>query len=1743
MTGEARIDGGLTAGWGTALVADGASASFVALGASAIDGANLYARNGGAIHLPGLATYTGGNGNNDLQATGSGSVLDLSGLTTLTGTSNGGYRTRIDATDGGRVDLSGVATAARHLYLTSSGVGSVIDLANATTLDGSATSNGVTDPVRLWVASGGEINTPNVEILKTVGLYAYDGSTLAFPLATTYAGQVNARTYLVAQGQGSTIDLPAVTDFAGANGDWNGMVYAYVQAIDGGRVDLSSVTTFTRHVSFLANAGTVDLSAAVTLDGSTTHNGASNPIRLEVDRGGSIPTPNVTTLQSVGLYAYDGSTLDFPLVTSYSGQTNVRAYLVAEGQSSTIDLSALTDFAGANGDWNGMVYAYVQAIDGGRVDLSSVTTFTRHVSFLANAGTVDLSAAVTLDGSTTHNGASNPIRLEVDRGGSIPTPNVTTLQSVGLYAYDGSTLDFPLVTSYSGQTNVRAYLVAEGQSSTIDLSALTDFAGANGDWNGMVYAYVQAIDGGRVDLSSVTTFTRHVSFLANAGTVDLSAAVTLDGSTTHNGASNPIRLEVDRGGSIPTPNVTTLQSVGLYAYDGSTLAFPLVTSYSGQTYIRTYLVAQGQSSTIDLSAVTDFVGSYSDWGGIAYAYVQAIDGGLVDLSSATTFTRQISFLANAGTVDLTAAVTLDGSTTYNGASNPIRLEVDRGGSIPTPNVTTLQSVGLYAYDGSTLAFPLVTSYSGQTYVRAYLVAQGQSSTIDLSAVTDFVGSYSDWGGIAYAYVQAIDGGLVDLSSATTFTRQISFLANAGTVDLTAAVTLDGSTTYNGASNPIRLEVDRGGSIPTPNVTTLQSVGLYAYDGSTLAFPLVTSYSGQTYVRTYLVAQGQSSTIDLSAVTDFVGSYSDWGGIAYTYVQAIDGGRVDLSSATTFTRQISFLANAGTIDLSAATSLDGSTTYNGASDPIRLQVSRGGSIPTPNVTALHAVSLYADSSSRLAFPNALSYEGRSSIHTTIQADGAGSEIALPAVTSFRGNVGNWGGTDYAQVTARDGGQVDLSSLTTIGDQTSFLADRGRIAFSDGIVSLSGLSNLTDDFGAITAGTIQLTTGANVTASGRLTASLVNGGQLRVGSGPAELEVTGDYTQADNGSLWMDLSGWVPGLNYDRLTVGGRLDLDGTLNVATGSFRPDFGNEFTLLRFATRGCDFVTKTGLDLGGGLFLAARYETDHMALDAGDVPDSGRQCLIEPEFTDVRIGPDPAKVNDPLSITFDVSEPLVANPAVTVDGHPAAFVSVAGSLYTYSYLVTGAETEGTVDVVISGENLSGGIGTTTDSVTLDFTPPTLGSLAIIPAQVDVGQALSVSFRASEPLSTNTIVKIGGLDASLYSVSGLDYIYRRTITGGEGAGPVDVEVVALDLAGNSATVSGTAEVYSGGLAVDAASIQFSTASPRVGDLVTATAVVRNTGVFDLENVPVAFRLLGPGGIVRPLGAQTIATIPAGGSASLLASFDVQTTGVQVFEVLADPDDLILEDSETDNVARRSLVVGDPVSSIILVSASLSESSVLPGRVLTLDGTAVYNPAVGPSGNLAVAGGSVFVTIPGAGGVVATTTDANGHFAVSLAAPTAAGSYSVDVRASDGTAEGVAVLPLTVNNPPEGVDLYLRPEFIGFSDASPLVNASVTINARIYNVGGLDQSGPVEVQFYDGATLLGTATLTDLAAGASKTVSLDHAFATPGSHAVTVVVDPADAVTELVESNNTASLRADGPRQRARLRARGHRLLR
>lgn len=85
------------------------------------------------------------------------------------------------------------------------------------------------------------------------------------------------------------------------------------------------------------------------------------------------------------------------------------------------------------------------------------------------------------------------------------------------------------------------------------------------------------------------------------------------------------------------------------------------------------------------------------------------------------------------------------------------------------------------------------------------------------------------------------------------------------------------------------------------------------------------------------------------------------------------------------------------------------------------------------------------------------------------------------------------------------------------------------------------------------------------------------------------------------------------------------------------------------------------------------------------------------------------AKSGNIVTAIFTTSETLVANPTVTIGAQAMTFISLVGSTYTYRRTLSGTETVGTCNVLVTGTDLAGNVTTNTNvgNVTTDFTAPT----------------------------------------------------------------------------------------------------------------------------------------------------------------------------------------------------------------------------------------------------------------------------------------------------------------------------------------------------------------------------------------------------------------------------------------------------
>ena len=295
---------------------------------NSISQTSLLAANGATLDFSTAASFHGGSGfSHQLRAEGGNSVIDLSGLTTFTGTTGSQghttFYTGISAFSGGRVDLGNVTSVHNQAYLQAngmdgSGAASTIDLANLTQFAGGARGQIVS------VADAGIITAPMLNSISQTSLLAANGATLDFSTAVAFDGG-NGFTYRIrADGDNSLINLSGVTSFAGTTGSQGHTTFfTEVEALNGGLVDLQNVTTANNQVRFNASGDNgagipsrLDLRALSSLTGESSKS-------LSVSAAGVIDLSAINSLNGTSLSATNAGQLDLSNLADYHGSSTV----------------------------------------------------------------------------------------------------------------------------------------------------------------------------------------------------------------------------------------------------------------------------------------------------------------------------------------------------------------------------------------------------------------------------------------------------------------------------------------------------------------------------------------------------------------------------------------------------------------------------------------------------------------------------------------------------------------------------------------------------------------------------------------------------------------------------------------------------------------------------------------------------------------------------------------------------------------------------------------------------------------------------------------------------------------------------------------------------------------------------------------------------------------------------------------------------------------------------------------------------------------------------------------------------------------------------------------------------------------------------------------------------------------------------------------------------------------------------
>ncbi|MBV7339679.1 hypothetical protein KFU94_67995 [Chloroflexi bacterium TSY] len=285
------------------------------------------------------------------------------------------------------------------------------------------------------------------------------------------------------------------------------------------------------------------------------------------------------------------------------------------------------------------------------------------------------------------------------------------------------------------------------------------------------------------------------------------------------------------------------------------------------------------------------------------------------------------------------------------------------------------------------------------------------------------------------------------------------------------------------------------------------------------------------------------------------------------------------------------------------------------------------------------------------------------------------------------------------------------------------------------------------------------------------------------------------------------------------------------------------------------------------------------------------------------------------------------------------------------------------------------------------------------------------------------------------------------------------------------------------LVVHDKNIGFSSITPITGDDVTIHASIRNNGDADAQNVSVQFVDVTDGGAV-PIGTnQIIVEIPVGGSSTVEIGYStVGLFGDRKIQVIADRNNLLVESSEKDNVAKATLTVGLPtIPNLVMLSSNIGFDPVTPnpGDQVTIFATILNNGTADASdiavqfvdttnsSSLPMGQPQTIETIPAGGSATVQITYDTAQFA-------STNSIKVDDRkikvvvdpnnfireAKESDNEAQKTLELIQ---PAAPDLVASASNIGFSPSEPQVGDEVTVHAVVRNEGNLEATDVV-VQF-------------------------------------------------------------------------------
>ncbi len=785
-----------------------------------IDGSSLYANSGATLLLPNVVSYSMANGTY-FKATGTGSVITLAALTSISALSNTFF---IEGSGGGRVNLPDLATITNnYVYVSADGAGasnvpSTVNLPALTSFSDtngtygylSATSGGnVIDPL-LTTAKGvnitldqanpavaSQMNVSQLTNIDGSSLFVSSGATLSLPNVASYAAANG--TYFQVTGSGSVITLSGLTSVSATTN------FLYIFGRSGGRVNLPALATITNNYVDISADGadasnvpsTINLPALTSFSDTTgpygylsaTSGGDIIDSLLTAAKGVSITLDaanpavasqmNVSQLTNIDgstLFANSGATLSLPNIASYAmGNGN---YFQATGSGSVIALAGLTSVSAPTS------YLYIYGRSGGRVNLPALATITNGYVYVSadGASASNAPSTVNLPSLTSFSDTTGPSGyLSATSGGDVIDPLLTTAKGVNI------TLDAanPAVASQmntSQLTNIDGSSLYANSGATLSLPNVASYATANGN-------YFQATGSGSViTLAGLTSVSAPASFLyiygLTGGRVNLPDLATITNNYVYVFANG-----MDASNVPSTVNLPALTSFS----DTSGFSGDLLATTGGHVIAGTNIAVAGVQVTFDQTS--------------AFTTSNLTLNGATTLIGTGTFSGSInnqSGIVYPGGNGAAGSLAIGGNFTQGPGGT---LDMDLGGTSAGSGYDQVAVTGT-ANLGGTLNVDLISNFlpaAGNSFpLLTAASVSGQFSSITVPVLGHYVAlnpAYSATS-VTLSAVQVPGPAVVSTSPTTTVTQPLSSITLTFNKAINASTFSTSQATLTGPNGPI-----------------------------------------------------------------------------------------------------------------------------------------------------------------------------------------------------------------------------------------------------------------------------------------------------------------------------------------------------------------------------------------------------------------------------------------------------------------------------------------------------------------------------------------------------------------------------------------------------------------------------------------------------------------------------------------------------------------------------------------------------------------------------------------------------------------------------------------------------------------------------------------------------------------------------------------------------------------------------